>query len=804
VLHPPAGLDVVSFFITSRLAGQSDSDAYTDAVIEQLAALVGEPPRAALDSRARHGNTLRLLRTAAGRSEEAGRRLLLVVDGLDEDTSVGIGLPSIASLLPRRPPPGVRVLVASRPHSELPDDVAGDHPLRTLTPRPLGVSPHARDVELAAKRELSALLNGPPLPREVIGLLVASGGGLTGPDLEHLTGQVPYELYGLLGGVLGRSIGARVSPNPVVGREVERVYLFAHETLRKTAERLYGAGVAGYRDRLHSWAETYRGRGWPADTPMYLLRGYPRVLSEIGDIERLLACGTDQARHDRMLGLIGGDALALTEITTTANLILRQPVPDLAALILLALARDDLAQRNSNIPVNLPAVWITLGQPARATALANGIADAHTRIQALTLMIAAAHSAGEHDLVPRVATDAERAAREVTDPDRRAYALHRLVGVFAAAGEYDRAERVARQITHPWWWRADALSTLVGVFAVAGERERAVRVAADAERVVREIIEPGRRADALRDLAGAFVVAGERDCAERVAREIIQPWQRADALSSLVEAFVVAGERDRAECVVREVTDPGWRADALSSLAGVFVVAGEHDRAECVVREVTDPGWRVDALSSLAEVFAVAGEHDRAERVVGEVTDPGRRAEVLRELAGAFVVAGEHDRAERVVCEITNPERRAKALRGLAGVFAVAGERERAVRVAVDAERVVREITNPERRADALRSLAGVFAMAGERDRAERVVREITDSVRRAEALRDLADELLNDLGQRSDPAGARRLVAEVLNSMQWRTVLDLAARLDAPALRTVSDVLLAGTATEAATAPAP
>jgi hypothetical protein len=138
------------------------------------------------------------------------------------------------------------------------------------------------------------------------------------------------------------------------------------------------AGVAGYRDRLHSWAETYRDQGWPADTPMYLLRGYPRMLSEIGDIERLLACGTDPARHDRMLGLTGGDALAITEITTTAALILRQPVPDLAALIMLALAREDLAQRNSNIPVNLPAAWITLGQPARATALVNSITDAHT------------------------------------------------------------------------------------------------------------------------------------------------------------------------------------------------------------------------------------------------------------------------------------------------------------------------------------------------------------------------------------------------------------------------------------------
>jgi hypothetical protein len=30
VLHPPAGVDVVSFFVTARLAGQSDSDSCTD------------------------------------------------------------------------------------------------------------------------------------------------------------------------------------------------------------------------------------------------------------------------------------------------------------------------------------------------------------------------------------------------------------------------------------------------------------------------------------------------------------------------------------------------------------------------------------------------------------------------------------------------------------------------------------------------------------------------------------------------------------------------------------------------------
>ena len=165
VLHPPAGVDVVSFFVTARLAGQSDSDACTDALIEQLAALVGESPASLLTAGARRGTMLRLLEDAAGRGREAGRRLLLVIDGLDEDsgTVTGPGRSSIAALLPRRPPPEVRVLVASRPHPPIPDDVAGDHPLRTISPRQLAVSEHARDVERRARHELTQLLAGSQL-----------------------------------------------------------------------------------------------------------------------------------------------------------------------------------------------------------------------------------------------------------------------------------------------------------------------------------------------------------------------------------------------------------------------------------------------------------------------------------------------------------------------------------------------------------------------------------------------------------------------------------------------------------------
>ena len=42
VLNPPPGVRVVSFFITSRFAGQSDRAAFLDAVLEQLSELLGQ------------------------------------------------------------------------------------------------------------------------------------------------------------------------------------------------------------------------------------------------------------------------------------------------------------------------------------------------------------------------------------------------------------------------------------------------------------------------------------------------------------------------------------------------------------------------------------------------------------------------------------------------------------------------------------------------------------------------------------------------------------------------------------------
>jgi len=109
VLRPPPEVHervrLVSFFITARLAAQDTWQAFTEVLLGQLAALTGQELPAVLPEATREAFLLDLLAQAAQEYQQAGRRLVLVVDGLDEDRGVTTGpdAHSIAGLLPVDP-----------------------------------------------------------------------------------------------------------------------------------------------------------------------------------------------------------------------------------------------------------------------------------------------------------------------------------------------------------------------------------------------------------------------------------------------------------------------------------------------------------------------------------------------------------------------------------------------------------------------------------------------------------------------------------------------------------------------------
>lgn len=146
VLAPPTETGVVSFFVTSRLAGNDDREGFVEVVIQQLAEMLGRslPARSAEPAREQHLRDL--LDRAARTCNQEGRRLVLVVDGIDEDRGVRGPVPnSIAALLPASPSAGMRIIVAARAHWQIPDDVAGDHQLRN--PQILRLRPQRQAVE---------------------------------------------------------------------------------------------------------------------------------------------------------------------------------------------------------------------------------------------------------------------------------------------------------------------------------------------------------------------------------------------------------------------------------------------------------------------------------------------------------------------------------------------------------------------------------------------------------------------------------------------------------------------------------
>ena len=804
--HPPVGVEVASFFVTARLAGQSTADAYLTAMLEQLAALAGLSQPTVAGAAGRRGAYRNMLTEAAHAVTGRGRRLLLLVDGLDEDVGSADG--SIAVLLPADPPPGMRVLVTSRVHPGLPADVPRGHWLRTITPRSLRASPYAQDIKDKAIEELTWQLNhGSPLHTDILGLITASGGGLTLTDLTELTRRPRYEVEHALSSPLARSLRIRA-------RAQDRVYLFGHETLRDLAEDTLADILASYRDRLHAWAEDCRDRGWPDSTPGYLLRGYPRLLQAAGDISRMVALATDWRRHDRLLAATHTDAAALTEVTTTQTLILQSPVSDLAALAVLAAHRDRLTTRNSHIPASLPAIWARLGHIERARTLARSLSgnEQAEALCELAVVIAAEDPAQAEELARRIDNDYLRAdalaevagavaaadpalAGEISrtiprdametfvvaaagavaaiDPDRgeemaRSVAFdfqqsQALAGVAAAvaASDPDRGEAIARSITGDDLWQTAALAGVARSVA-ATQPDRARRLAKDAEAIARGTA-PHHRPRALALVAGAVAVT-DLDRGEAIARSITSDDWASRPLGGAAAA-IAAVSPDRGEAIARTIADADRLAHALTDVAGAVLAADPGrarklaEEAETIARNITIDIRRAETLYVLAGAVA-AIDPDRGEAIARSIDKDGRQPEALSAVAVA-IARGDPDRGEAIARSIDTFQR-SYALAAVAGVVAAADPDR--------GEEIARTLSDQDHLDRALAEVAEAVAAANP-DRAEALARGIADQYGRARALARVAAAVAA-----LDPNCARRLagdaeaIARGIND-EWRQV---------------------------------
>lgn len=795
VLNPPPGIRVVSFFITARFASQDNRGAFIENVLEQLATLLGEPMPAYLTDSTRDAHLLGMLSDAARACEARGERLVLAVDGLDEDRGVTTGPDaySIAALLPDPPPAGMRIVVAGRLNPPIPADVPEHHRLRDpAIVRRLAASPFAAVVRNNMERELKRLLVGSQAEQDLLGLLTAARGGLTASDLAELTDRPDWQVEDELRTVTGRSFSTRLS-HWLPGIRPD-VYVLGHEELQETAKNQLGSARLGvYRQRLHAWAGKYRDQGWPESTPEYLLRGYYRMLMATGDLERMIQYATDRRRHNRMLDISGGDNAAIEEIIAAQDVIVREPGPDLTAMARLAVFRDYLADRNTTVPFELPAAWASLGQLKRGEALAGSIIRPGRHALSLVELVKALTATGNF-------RHAEVIARSITHDGRRGEATMALLRGLAMAGNMDSAEELLQSITHRgertiglinlalaaaegghvtqaqgFIARADeglssvthprrrgeALATLAEALAVVGDATRAHSLIAEAEVLVSSIEQPSRQAAVWAALIRASAAvegqarARERiDVAETLSREISEVASRAGVVVSLARAATAIGDNVRArsligeaEGLIRSIKKPRQQADLwptllrAAALVDVERVPRLTTEAEAMTRSIALRESQATAFAVLSRAMTAVGDMERARQFASEaegltrsVMDPERRGRDLAALAKVAAAEGLVDQAEEIARSISGSwsRNRVDALISVAKAAAIAGDPEHA-------KDIVQSITNPGQQAGALAALAKYAAETGNLRRAEVITQSITSPGPKAEALIGLA-----------------------------------------------------------------
>ncbi|WP_154697631.1 ATP-binding protein [Lentzea guizhouensis] len=580
------GLFPVWYFVRRK---HSDNRAdFVRAVWHQLAGLLDSaaPANAPRDEH----EFRKLLALAADRCEGT---LVMIVDGLDEEAGEGSG--SIVHLMPARPPAGLRVILSSRPQRPLPERVVeSGHPL--LSPDvvwELPTSEHATIMRVTAQEDLRALITGSALEKQLLGYVTAAKGALAVCDLAELLNVFNDEVDTVLEGLTGRSF-ARVHS---LWRPGHFRYQLDHPSLEDDAAKRIGRRwLAELTAELLRWAHDWRDRGWPADTPEYLLLNHPQ------DDPVALALNPD--RHVRLRALTGANAHALEEIAAARKEL--ADGRDLGTLAQLAVLHDDLGGSTALFPPELPAVWAGLGHLEQAKSLIGELAD-HLRVSACAAVLGKVRdgAGGFREI-------AESALDRIGSPDALSAARAELAVALMKVGDLDAAQALVGQVAPE---------------AVTALQDDLVRASWEH-----------------RDEARATALCDQATSIKRRARLVTTAALELSARSRYEEAadFVVARLDDEKRC-----------GKALAEV--VCDAAGrDPDQALAVLHRVKNSA-RYHKVKGDVEIAIALHRRDRvpearerlelAERRISGKIDPTLYDGAVGEIVRAWVMLGEPDRA---------------------------------------------------------------------------------------------------------------------------------------------------------------
>gem|GEM_PF-5011637 len=277
-LHPPQDLDIAACFLR-RTSSAADAGYALDVLNRQLARHAdGRGYSLAPHISDQRDDFLELLEDAARASRDRGRRLLVLVDGLDEDQTAEPEL-RVAAWLPgsRELPDSAWLLVASRAGVAV--RLPSRHPL-TGQVMPLSASEAAGQIAELAERELMLARTGGGLAARLLGILTAAASGLTTTELTSLLRRtrpdvLQVEVTDVLNGQLARTVFSQSDPEIAGGA----AWSFAHDALLESAIRQFGADLPLLGGELLDWCHDLALRP-DTDPDGYVARHYAERLAE--------------------------------------------------------------------------------------------------------------------------------------------------------------------------------------------------------------------------------------------------------------------------------------------------------------------------------------------------------------------------------------------------------------------------------------------------------------------------------------------------------------------------------------------
>ena len=729
-LNPPDDVHMASFFIRRIGGDRNDRGSFAFVMGAQLAKILGHEYTEPVRDPAQHTEFRQLLRRAATacRSETTPRPLVLLIDGIDEDSYFenpdGADAKSILSLLPRRLPEGVKIITASRPNPRLPEDVLCDENRRivSLKPSPIAEkSINRKDMKIFFKSDVAV---------DIGAFLAACGGVLTVEDLRTLLIMRGHQrtLTWDVRAYVNRSPGRILTLIDVgfSGQEV-LAYRLGHDVVTRAVIReldpdSFGEGdepederwwapirektLAPYRAIIRDWVKKCANGGWGDSTPSYVLSGacFDLMFNDKRDDGSSVRVVLDRGRYNEMRRRSGRRSHVLRMIDRECFTILdmnRGELPESATTSIFEVAesRKLLVQASTYIP-GLPKLYVSYFNiaPEAALDMIMAVDDPKDRLDALRETMKAAIGSERGCAFLTIFLDAIRSL--VLYRNIRNEVLRLLVDILVfidnTASNSKTSDNVGVDLGG--WLNEVLISTkiedllpqlpfsLEGVDGSSGNAHTISPFLLIAEYVAERIEESLARAWALAGVSGALARAGDAEGARRVAEEAVS-----------------AAER---------IGWPWGRARALAGVSGALARAGLTGEALAAVERIEDPGERARALADVADALARAGDTEGARRVAEEAVSA----------------------AEQI--QIEDPRARARALTGAAGALARAGDAEGVRRVAEEAVSAAEQIQieDPRARVLALVEVAGALARAGAIDEAREIVTMINEPSSRSRA----------------------------------------------------------------------